>query len=48
MSSYLDAIQEKLNNKAPRSYLDDIQDKLTEENDNRDPIDKVNQNLNGV
>ena len=45
MSSYLDAIQEKLNNKAPRSYLDDIQDKLTEENDNRDPIDKVNQNL---
>tara|TARA_R100000234_G_scaffold54642_1_gene32732 strand:- start:1774 stop:5289 length:3516 start_codon:yes stop_codon:yes gene_type:complete len=45
MSSYLDAIQEKLNNEAPRSYLDDIQDKLTEENDNRDPIDKVNQNL---
>lgn len=45
MSSYLDAIQEKLNNETPRSYLDDIQDKLTEENDNRDPIDKVNQNL---
>ena len=45
MSSYLDAIQEKLNNEAPRSYLDDIQDKLTKENDNRDPIDKVNQNL---
>ena len=44
MSSYLDAIQEKLNDEAPRSYLDDIQDKITEEN-NRDPIDKVNQNL---